>query len=63
MPGISWRQEDVSGQSSMILYQDYVESGGKDDQTRQKLLDYNEDDCRATMHVFDWLTAKLAAIN
>ena len=58
--GFSWRQEDVSGQSSMILYQDYVESGGKDDQTRQKLLDYNEDDCRATLHVFDWLTAKRA---
>ena len=58
--GFSWRQEDVSGQSSMILYQDYVESGGRDDQTRQKLLDYNEDDCRATLHVFDWLTAKRA---
>ena len=56
--GFSWRQEDVSGQSSMALYQDYVESGGTDDKTRQKLLDYNEDDCRATMHVFDWLAAK-----
>ena len=56
--GFSWRQEDVSGQSSMALYQEYVESGGTDDKTRQKLLDYNEDDCRATMHVFDWLAAK-----
>ena len=56
--GFSWRQEDVSGQSSMVLYQDYVESGGTDDKIRQKLLDYNEDDCRATMHVFDWLTAQ-----
>ncbi len=55
--GFSWRQADVSGQSSMALYQDYVESGGKDDKTRQKLLDYNEDDCRATMHIFDWLSA------
>ena len=58
--GFSWRQEDVSGQSSMVLYQVYVESGGTDDKTRQKLLDYNEDDCRATMHVFDWLTANQA---
>ena len=58
--GFSWRQEDVSGQSSMVLYQDYVESGGADDQTRQKLLDYNEDDCRATLYVFDWLTANRA---
>ena len=32
--GFSWRQEDVSGQSSMALYQDYVESGGTDDKTR-----------------------------
>lgn len=58
--GFSWRQEDVSGQSSMVLYQDYVESGGTDDKARQKLLDYNEDDCRATLHVFDWLTARQA---
>ena len=56
--GFSWRQEDVSGQSSMVLYQEYVESGGTDDKIRQKLLNYNEDDCRATMHVFDWLTAQ-----
>jgi uncharacterized protein len=55
--GFSWRQEDVSGQSSMALYQDFVESGGTDYNTRQKLLDYNEDDCRATMHIFDWLSA------
>ena len=58
--GFSWRQSDVSGQSSMVLYQHYVESGGEDDQTRQKILDYNEDDCRATMHVFDWLIANVA---
>ena len=56
--GFSWRQDDVSGQSSMVLYQDFVESGGTDHQTRQKLLDYNEDDCRATMHIFDWLAAQ-----
>ena len=56
--GFAWRQADVSGQSSMVLYQNYVDSGGADDQTRQKILDYNEDDCRATMHVFDWLTSR-----
>ncbi|MCH7620814.1 MAG: TM0106 family RecB-like putative nuclease [Chloroflexi bacterium] len=58
--GFTWRQEDVSGQSSMALYQEYVESGGTDDKTRQKLLDYNEDDCRATLHIFDWLTGERA---
>ncbi len=60
--GFSWRQEEVSGQSSMALYQEYVESGGTDDKTRQKLLDYNEDDCRATMHIFDWLSARRAGM-
>ena len=44
----------------MVLYQDYVESGGADEKTRQKLLDYNEDDCRATLHIFDWLTGERA---
>ena len=31
------------------------DSGGKKETCRQRIMDYNEDDCRATMHVFDWL--------
>jgi len=43
---------------SVVLYLEYVKSGATDSEPRQKLLDYNEDDCLATMHVFDWLLAQ-----
>ena len=54
----SWRQEDIDARTTIVLYHDYVESGGACDSTRQKILVYNEDDCRATLHVFDWLISQ-----
>ena len=53
--GFAWRQEDVNALTSMVLYLQYVRFGKAADSNRQKILDYNEDDCLATMHVFDWL--------
>ena len=43
---------------SVVLYLEYVKSGATDAEPRKKILDYNEDDCLATMHVFDWLLAQ-----
>ena len=56
--GFTWRQADVTALTSVALYFKYLESDGSDEQTRQKILDYNEDDCRATMHVYDWLLSQ-----
>jgi len=56
--GFSWRQEDVSAMVSVALFLNYVGSGGADQTARQKILDYNEDDCMATMHVYDWLVSQ-----
>lgn len=56
--GFKWRQDDVSATTSMALYLEYVESGGKKATCRQRIMDYNEDDCLATMYVFDWLLAE-----
>ena len=53
--GFTWRQEDVDALISVTLYLKYVESGGTDEESRNRILAYNEDDCLATMHVFDWL--------
>ena len=53
--GFAWRQEDVNALTSMVLYLQYVRFGMAADSNRQKILDYNEDDCLTTMHVFDWL--------
>ncbi|MCI0846148.1 MAG: TM0106 family RecB-like putative nuclease [Chloroflexi bacterium] len=56
--GFSWRQDDVDAVGSVVLYLTYVGSGGTDQTARRKILDYNEDDCLATMHIFDWLIAQ-----
>ena len=56
--GFTWRQDDVNALTSVVLYLEYVRLGEAAAEGRQKILDYNEDDCLATMHVFDWLLAQ-----
>ena len=56
--GFAWRQEDVDALISVTLYLDYVESGGAEEEARNRILTYNEDDCLATMHVLDWLLSQ-----
>lgn len=48
-----WRHKDVNAQESMAWFFEYMEN---DDQEKlQKIIDYNEDDCRATLIIKDWL--------
>ena len=56
--GFKWQQDDVSGVGSMGLYLRYVESGGTDEVSKEKIIVYNEDDCFATMHIYDWVMAQ-----
>ena len=56
--GFTWRQEDVTGVGSMALYIRYVESGSTDRTAKNKIVVYNEDDCFATMHIYDWVMAQ-----
>ena len=56
--GFTWRQDDVTALTSVALYFEYLDSHGANDEVRQKIVDYNEDDRRATMHVHDWLLAQ-----
>lgn len=53
--GFSWRDTDPSGAASIEWYQRYVETG--DPSIRQRILDYNEDDCRATAVLLDGVRA------
>ena len=39
----------------MTLYDTFVESGGVDGDSKSKILIYYENDCRATLLVYDWL--------
>ena len=62
--GFSWRDANPSGEASMQWYE---VATGNDAVTahasRARILDYNEDDCRATKALRDWLNgpAKLLA--
>ena len=54
--GFKWRDVNPSGEASMLWY----EVAARDERaeavvSRQRILDYNEDDCRATKSLRDWL--------
>ncbi len=56
--GFQWRQEDVDALTSVVLYLRYVRSGGTEKDAITKIMTYNEDDCRATMFIKDWLVER-----
>lgn len=51
--GFDWRDEGANGAQSICWYNAWVETG--DRTYLEAILRYNEDDCRATYHVKDWL--------
>lgn len=50
--GFKWRIEDASGLDSVLWYEEWLNSGNK--KTLQDIVDYNEDDVRATWLVRNW---------
>lgn len=57
--GFAWRDSDPSGAASIEWYHRWVETG--DRAVRQRILDYNEDDCRATIVLLDGIRALAGA--
>lgn len=49
--GFKWRDSNPSGAASVEWFHRWVDSGDPD--IRQRILDYNEDDCRATRYLLD----------
>ena len=49
--GFNWRDTEPSGAASIEWYHRWVDEG--DDAIRQRILDYNEDDCIATRVLLD----------
>lgn len=45
------------GMEAMIQYKKYLDSGSSNATIRSKIIQYNEEDCRATMFMKDWLVA------
>lgn len=51
--GFSWKHQDVGAMNSIELYLQYVRES--DEVSLNLILDYNKDDCEATMIIKDWL--------
>ncbi len=58
--GYKWKHPDVNALESIALYFQYVENPDKNKDKIQKVINYNEDDCRATMLVKEWLERNLS---
>ncbi|NCJ05801.1 TM0106 family RecB-like putative nuclease [Synechococcales cyanobacterium C] len=55
--GFHWRNAEANGAQSIYWYGQWLET--QDPWFLETIVTYNEDDCRATYHVKDWLTAFL----
>lgn len=53
--GYKWKHADVDALESIALYLQYVENPDQNKDKIQKVIDYNEDDCKATLLVKDWI--------
>lgn len=57
--GFDWRQSDADGAQSIFWYAQWLETG--DRSFLNATVTYNEDDCRATHHLKQWLETRLIA--
>lgn len=57
--GFTWRDSEASGENSMRWYRDAVgmNGAGPDHTQRRRLLEYNEDDVRATLALRTWMSS------
>lgn len=59
--GFHWRHKDVNAMESIAYYLAYVRDPVANRGLLDKVLDYNHDDCLATLAVKDWLVAQAKA--
>ena len=53
--GFNWRDTHPSGAASIEWFDNWIKTG--DQAVKQRILDYNEDDCRATRVLLDGIRA------
>ncbi|EGJ35740.1 MAG: TM0106 family RecB-like putative nuclease [Moorea sp. SIO1G6] len=51
--GFEWRDPDMTGSQSVCLYDQWLQTGNHS--ILEMIQRYNEDDCRATYHLKEWL--------
>ena len=54
--GFNWRHPEASGLNSIFWYHNWIETNNR--KTREDIINYNEDDVRATKLLKDWLVKK-----
>ena len=59
--GFEWKHQDVGAMSSIILYQQYARNNKANRDKLEMVLDYNRDDCKATVIIKDWLVRQEVA--
>ena len=52
--GFEWRDPTANGAQSVCWYEQWLKTG--DRSLLDAIVKYNEDDCRATFHIKEWLT-------
>lgn len=57
--GYQWREVGVSGDQTVCWYDAWLETG--DRQLLEAIMRYNEDDCRATHHLKQWISEFVAS--
>lgn len=56
--GFHWRDEAPGGEASMVWYEQATGTDHDDAiRSRQRILEYNEDDCHATRYLRDWINS------
>jgi len=60
--GFRWRHEDVNALDSIAWYLRYQSAPEIWEEKLQGIVEYNEDDCRATKFIKDWLASQAAAV-
>lgn len=53
--GYKWQDQEVDAMEAVALFFEYLESGHQE--SLEKVLDYNRDDCLAMITIKDWLVA------
>ncbi len=53
--GYKWKHADVNAMESIAMYFEYVKDPDVNREKLEKVIDYNRDDCMATMLIKDWL--------
>ena len=53
--GFRWNNSSLDGSNIGELFEEYLDNPRKNKQHLQTVLDYNKDDCKATLIIKDWL--------